>query len=111
MRTEALDRLAAAYPDCKIAAFADISVGITLRTSSKTNAPQEVLDELCAEAGRTLALASESSPFAIKADQGCVTVFMRSADNDNDALILKCDDSLALDAIIDDAFECLEDAA
>lgn len=109
MRSQDLDSLAEAYPDCLIAAFADISVGIALRTAAGTDVPREALDELCAEAGLTLGqtenpdLGQVPAMMAVKAVEGAIFVYMRTPEDPGDALICMCRDTIALDAFLGDA--------
>lgn len=109
MRREDLDGLAEAYPDCLIAAYADISVGITLRKAEGTDAPQEALEELCAEAALTFGqsdtpdFGTTPSMVAIKAVDGALFVFLRAPDELGDVLICMCRDTIPLSAFLVDA--------
>lgn len=117
MRSQDLDTLADRYDDCLIAAFADISTGVTLRTSSGTDAPREELDELCGEAALTLggvgtpALGSDTCHCAIKRVAHALFIFLRSPEEPGDALIFMCRDTLPMDAFLADARACLASPA
>ncbi len=113
MRTEDLDGLTAAYPDCFIAAYADIDTGITLLTNSGDAFPREALDELCVEASLTLGSAT-APPLgalpcdsAIKADDTAVFIYLRAPDEPTDALICMCRPSVALEPFLAAARACL----
>lgn len=116
MRIDELDKLQAAHSDCLIAAFADISTGLTLRAAAGTQVPREALDELCSEAALTLG--NEAPPLgvdrcscAIKALDSVFFVYMRSPADPNDALIAMCRETIAMDAFLAHARTCFEDAS
>lgn len=114
MRSEDLDGLTEKHPDCIIAAYADIGTGVTLLTNSGRTFPREALDELCVEAALTLGAANVpplgAAPCgeAIKADTTSVFVYLRAPDEPDDALILMCRPSIALDPFLADARALLE---
>lgn len=115
MRIDELDRLEASHPECLIAAFADISTGLTLRAAAGTKVPREALDELCSEAALTLGaqappLGFEQPPFGIKALDSVFFVYLRSPADPNDALIAMCRDTIEMDAFLADARRCFEAA-
>lgn len=117
MRSADLDSLAERHPDCLIAAFADISVGVTLRTAASNDVPREALDELCAEAALTLGQNDSSelgiapSNLAIKSVENAIFVYMRAEAEPDDALICMCRNTIALDAFLHDARAAFEGAA
>ena len=113
MRNEDLDSLAERYPDCIIAAYADITTGITLLTNTGPVFPQEALDELCAEAALTLGV-GDIPPVgalpcqeAIKSDESAVFVYLRAPDDPGDALVCMCRPGIALDPFLADARACV----
>ncbi|NCQ23299.1 MAG: hypothetical protein GW798_02520 [Roseovarius sp.] len=53
-----LDQLRETSFGCVLTAFGDLSSGLILRSSSETPVPREVLDALCDDATRSLAVAS-----------------------------------------------------
>ncbi len=113
MRREDLDALTARHPECLIAAFADIGSGVTLLTDSKTTAPREVLDELCAEAALTLGsadippLGGAPCPLAVKTSEASVFVYLRDPEDPGTALLCMCKKTVALEAFVDAAKEVL----
>lgn len=117
MQAELLDTLAEQFPDCIIAAYADITTGITLLTRGSFDAPREALNELCAEAALTLgsveapALGSQTCPVAIKAVDHAVFVYMRSAEDPGDALLCMCRPEIDLGAFLPAARKCIDGEA
>lgn len=116
MRIDELDRLQDSQADCLIAAFADISTGLTLRAAAGTKVPREALDELCSEAALTLGtdappLGMDPCPCAIKALDSVFFVYLRSPADPNDALIEMCRDTIEMEAFLAQARGCFEDAA
>ena len=96
MQAEQLDQLTEAFPECIIAAFADISTNVVLVTSGAQEAPREALNELCAEAALTLgvqdapALGGEACPMAVKIVDHAVFVYARAGVDPNDAALFMC---------------------
>ncbi|MFK7752400.1 MAG: hypothetical protein AB8B51_07600 [Sedimentitalea sp.] len=109
MQAEFLNTLTGAYPDCLIAAYADIETGVTLMTADGINVPREALDELCAEAGLTLgkpdvpALGSGQCDLAIKHVVHGLFVFLRAPDEPGEAYLFMCQQSIDLDSFLADA--------
>lgn len=112
MRSTDLNGLIGKYPDCLVAAYADISTGVTLLTPTDSTIPREAFDELCAEAALTLgtgdtpSLGAEPCPHAIKVDETAVFVYLRAPDEPGDALICMCRHTVPLAAFIADAQAC-----
>jgi hypothetical protein len=117
MQAEQLDKLADAFPDCIVAAFADIATGITLLTRGSFDAPREALNELCAEAALTLgsveapALGNEPCPLAVKAVDHAVFVYVRSSEDPGDALLCMCKPDVDLVAFLPAAQACIDGGA
>lgn len=117
MRSEDLDGLTEKYPDCIIAAYADIGTGVTLLTNSGRTFPREALDELCVEAALTLgapdapALGAIPCIQAIKTDTVSVFVYLRALNNPDDALICMCRPSITLEPFLSEARAVLERGA
>ena len=115
MLADQLDSLTEQFPDCLIAAYADIGTGVTLVSSNRLNAPREALDELCAEAAISLgmpdapAIGAVTSPIVVKSADQAVFVYLRSADEPNDALLCMCRPKIALDAFLTAARACLKE--
>lgn len=117
MQAELLDKLATQFPDCIIAAYADITTGITLLTRGSFDAPREALNELCAEAALTLgsveapALGGHTCPTAVKAVDHAVFVYLRSAEDPGDALLCMCRPEIDLGAFLPAAQRCIDGEA
>lgn len=113
MRTEDLDGLTQAYPDCLMSAYADIDTGITLLTNSDNAFPREALDELCTEAALTLGqpaappLGANPCELAIKADDAALFVYLRAPGEPTDALVCVCRPGIDLDGFLAAAQACL----
>lgn len=111
MRSTDLDGLIEKHPDCLVAAYADISTGVTLLTPTGSTVPREALDELCAEAALTLGtdtppIGAEPSPLALKVDDTAVFVYLRAPDEPGDALICMCRHSIQVEAFVADVRSC-----
>ena len=52
---EELDQFRRSFPECVIVSLADLSTGMVLAASTRSEQPQEVLDALCGEAVRAIA--------------------------------------------------------
>lgn len=117
MQADDLDKLSAQFPDCIIAAYADITTGITLLTRGSFDAPREALNELCTEAALTLgaveapALGGLACPTAIKAVDHGVFVYLRSAEDPGDALLCMCKPEIDLGAFLTAARGCIDGGA
>lgn len=116
-----LDRLRREFPACRLAAFADLSTGMVLSTSTDMPVAQERLDRLCATAvelldGESAARVSRATgkqnagwlSHAMTIDGGEIGVFVRSGKEPRDALCCLCDAAGDLDALIAAAGQCLE---
>ncbi len=116
MRSELLDTLAEGHSDCLLVAYADISIGITLRAAGDKTVPREALDEMCAEAALTLGagddpvLGQSTSDLALKSVENAIFVFLRAPDEPGEALIAMCRDTIALDSFLADARAAVGDA-
>ena len=117
MQAEDLDTLATRFPDCIIAAFADIDTGITLLTRGSFEAPREALNELCAEAALTLgsveapALGTSTCNMAVKAVDHAIFVYLRSAEDPGDVLLCMCQPAIDLEAFLPAARRCIDGEA
>lgn len=114
-----LDDLRAQFPSCITAAYADISAGMILATSSDHQLPQERWDELCETASALLQgdLAGDVSGlfvgtsigYAVIVEPGEVGVFVRSAVNPDDAMCCLCGPSDRIADLISSAQKCLSE--
>jgi putative hemolysin len=106
MQADGLEALIAQHPDCIIAAYADISTGVTLLTAGTDNVPREALNELCAEAAISLGshglppLGAETCQVAVKIVDHAVFVYVRSPADDGDALVCMCHPSVDIDPFV-----------
>lgn len=96
-----------AFPECRVATFADLASGLVLFTSSDARLPQERLDALCDRARQLLdagaddaAAAALGAPVRLVAttDEDGILVVARSPEEPDEALICHCDPSLDLAA-------------
>lgn len=107
MQATDLDKLTAQFPECIIAAYADITTGVVYLTSGATSAPREALNELCAEAALTIglpdapALGADLCPVAIKLVDHGVFVYARAGDDPGDALLFMCRPEVDVQTFID----------
>ena len=113
MLAEHLEDLTKQFPDCLIAAFADIGTGITLVTAGTADAPREAMDELCTEAGLTLgapdtpAMGSDPCQVAIKANAQALFIYLRDIAEPDDVLMFMCRPGVDLDGFLTAARACL----
>ncbi|MEL7182028.1 MAG: hypothetical protein AAGK57_00130 [Pseudomonadota bacterium] len=107
-----LDRLTEDHPGCRMAAYADLSTGMVLVARGETPA-REVLDGLCSEASRTLAL-PEPDPdapvgaLAVAHTPDGVRIFLRHGRAPEEALCCLASSDLALEAFLPAARACLD---
>lgn len=116
MLAKRLEQLTEAYPDCIIAAFADLGTGVTLVTAGEANPPREALDELCAEAALTLggegapAIGAETCPAAVKVVDHAIFVYIRAKDEPSDALMCMCRPEIDLQPFLENASSIMQGA-
>ena len=117
MQAADLDKLISQFPECIIAAYADITTGVVYLTSGATSAPREALNELCAEAALTIglpdapALGADLCPIAVKVVEHGVFVYARVAEDPGDALLFMCRSEVDVQAFIDAVGELSKEAA
>lgn len=113
MLAEHLDQLSRSFPDCVLSAFVDIRTGIVLLTNEHGSDLREVADALCAEAALSLggvtAPVPDTSTCAqvIKSDADYLHIYLRSENEATEALLCRCQPSLALDTFLPAARDCL----
>lgn len=123
--TESLDALRGKFADCLTVAFADISTGMVLASSSQDQLNQEHLDALCATAtemltGKTASRIStvlaQGEPSDIQQaviyESMEIGVFLKSARTPTDALCCACRPGIGLAEFLEQAhrhFSDLED--
>lgn len=96
MQAQDLDQLTEQFPDCIIAAYADITTGVVYVTGGSLRAPREALNELCADAALTLGLpdvptiGAEPCSMAVKMVDHAVFIFFRMSEDPGDALLCMC---------------------
>lgn len=106
MQAADLDNLTAQFPDCIIAAYADITTGVVYLTAGTTKAPREALNELCSEAALTIgtpdapAMGADLCPMAIKVVDHAVFVYIRAGEDPGDALLFMCRPEIDMDAFV-----------
>jgi hypothetical protein len=118
--SEQLDQLGVQFPDCDIAAFADLSTGMVLSARVVGKVSQERLDELCMSAmdvldGQTAdnvtrtmwPKSSDRIRCAVRFQTDQVELFLRSAQMPEDALCLVCATKVDLPALISVAEDTL----
>lgn len=101
-----VNALRRAFPECRVATFADLASGLVLFTSSDARLPQERLDALCDRAralldpGTDAAAALLGAPvrFVATPDADGTLVIVRAPEELNEALICHCDPDLDLAA-------------
>ncbi len=101
---ECLQSVAAAYPQARVVAFADLSSRMVLASAGSQNLTQEHLDSLCREAGASFAdplatLAIEAfgeAQGAIVIVPDAVKLFLRAGHEGSDALCCICDHGIDL---------------
>ena len=107
MQAADLDQLITQFPECIIAAYADITTGVVYLTGGENQAPREALNELCAEAALTIglpdapALGADLCPVAIKLVDHAVFVYARAGDDPSDALLFMCRPEIDIQPFID----------
>lgn len=107
MNSEALDQLVSGHPGCRVAAFADLEVGIPLRMSDGAGLGQEALNRLCAEARTLFDAWGHPAQTAVDARGADVKVCVQGDGADAIALIAVLDRSADLDAFLDAARACI----
>lgn len=108
MDNNALDQLARDHEGCSIAAFADIEVGIVLRTGADLDVGQETLNSLCAKGKQVFGAMSSPSDLAIQAIDKTTLIFVRVPDDPSSVLIAQCDRTVPLNDFIPQARACVE---
>lgn len=114
MQSEDLDRLTAQHADCLLAAYADIASGITLISGAQGPIPRETLDNLCKEAAATLGseqnppFGHETSPLAIKKQDGKILIFLRDPGDADCALNLVCSARVSVPVMINEALTIIQ---
>ena len=110
--TEHLDSLRSQFPECDIAAYADLSTGMVLAATCSTKVSQECLDGICNRATETL-----SSPLAksiastimnreddevrqaVRLTPRSMEIFVRSSSAKEDAMCLICAHGVDIDRL------------
>ncbi len=106
MQAELLNTMTDHYPECLIAAYADLGTRVSLLTAGPVDAPREALDELCAEAAITLGsleaptFGADPCHVAIKMLDHAVFVYMRATEDPTDAYLFMCRPEIDLDGFI-----------
>ncbi len=98
-----LDKLRTRFPECDIAAYADLSTGMVLAATSATKVSQESLDTLCEAATDTLkgpllqAVSSTATNrqndnicHAVRISRSAMEVFVKSNARAEEAMCLVC---------------------
>ncbi len=117
MQAADLDQLTEQFPECIIAAFADITTGVVYLTSGATAAPREALNELCAEAALTIglpdapALGADLCPVAVKLVDHAIFVYARAGEDPGDALLFMCRPEVDIQRFIDAVENISKEAA
>lgn len=99
--SESLDALRGKFPECMTVAFADISTGMVLASSSQDHLNQEHLDALCTTAAdmlsgetaqriATVFVGNEAIQQAVIFEKLEVGVFLKSVYSPSDALCCAC---------------------
>lgn len=106
MQAADLDNLTTQFPDCIIAAYADITTGVVYLTSGASKAPREALNELCSEAALTIgtpdapAMGADLCPMAVKVVDHAVFVYIRVGEDPGDALLFMCRPEIDIDSFL-----------
>lgn len=108
MDNKALDQLAEDHEGCSIAAFADLDVGIVLRTGAGLDVGQETLNTLCAKGKQVFEAMSAPSDLALQATGKSTLIFVRVPDDPSSVLIAQCDRTVKLGDFIPQARACVE---
>ncbi|MEL6522115.1 MAG: hypothetical protein AAFQ66_14195 [Pseudomonadota bacterium] len=103
--SDELDGLRSAFPACETVAFADLASKMVLKTSSGSKAPQEQIDQLCAEAisvfgdiGPNLSMSdSDSATQAVVFTSTSLKIFLRGAQEPSDILCCVCAPTINVD--------------
>lgn len=111
MDNKALDQLAQDHEGCSIAAFADLDVGIVLRTGAGLDVGQETLNTLCAQGKEIFAAMSAPSDLAVQSIDKTTLIFVRVPDDPASVLIARCDRSVRLADFVPQARACVEGGA
>lgn len=96
MQAQDLDQLTEQFPDCIVAAYADITTGVVYVSGGSSKAPREALNELCADAALSLgmpdapAIGAETCNISLKLVEHAVFVFVRMQEDPGDALLCMC---------------------
>jgi len=113
MVAEKLDLLQSRFAACKTIAFADISTGMVLATSTNTKLDYSELNDLCIEAGLLLGTADKSAigagavNSAIRQTPTETVVFLRSDSKPNELLLGVCAPGIDTGRFFADALVCL----
>lgn len=108
MDNKALDQLAENHEGCSIAAFADLEVGIVLRTGAGLDVGQETLNDLCTKGKQVFGALSAPSDLAVHAMGNSTLIFVRAPDDPSSVLIAQCDQTVKLGDFISQARACVE---
>ena len=111
MDNKALDQLVQDHEGCSIAAFADVDVGIVLRTGAGADVGQETLNTLCVKGKEIFAAMSTPSDLAIQAVEKTMLIFLRVPDDPASVLIAQCDRSVETAEFLTQARACVEGGA
>lgn len=117
MQAADLDQLTTRFPECIIAAYADITTGVVYLTSGATTAPREALNELCAEAALTIglpdapALGADLCPAAVKLVDHAIFVYARAGEDPGDALLFMCRPEVDIQTFLDAVGDIAKKAA
>lgn len=110
MQAGPLNSLTDLYPECLIAAYADISTKVALMVADgPISVPMEALNELCAEAALTLGepsmpnLGAEPCNLAVKLVEHAVFVYVRAPGEPSEAYLFMCRPSVDLHGFLESA--------
>lgn len=114
MPADRLDRLKQEFPDCTLAALANLSAELVLRTDSAAAHPRETLDAICVQSAQTLGLpdsgaGDDPSPQAIVATAKETRVLLRDTEDPDTALICICAPGINVARFLPQARLCLQD--
>ena len=102
-----LDELVQANPGCRMAAYADVGVGLVFLARGQGIPSREALDTLCAKAALHLPPAEDGAGAATVIDASGLTVFLRSGEAPDEALCLRCDPEANLATLLPSGAGCL----
>lgn len=117
MQAELLNTMTDQYPECLIAAYADLSTKVSLLTAGPIDVPREALDELCTEAALTLgsvdapSIGAEPCHIAVKMVDHATFVYVRTAQDPTDAYLFMCRPEVDLDGFLKTAQDGLANLA